>query len=44
LPRFQRRARDTSTKGSQCVGIAAWKKATVNPVAATVVSMAEFIG
>jgi hypothetical protein len=41
--RLQPRARDTSTNGSQCVGIAAWKNATVKPVAATVVSTAEFM-
>ena len=35
--RVQSRARATSTNGSQCVGIAAWKNATVKPVAATVV-------
>ena len=33
----------TSTNGNQCVGIAAWKNATVNPVAAKVVSTVEFI-
>ena len=43
LPRLQPRARETNTKGNQCVGIAAWKNATVKPVAAIVLSTAEFI-
>jgi len=37
LNRLHRRALATRTNGSQCVGIAAWKKATVNPVMAMVV-------
>ena len=40
-PRDQPRARPTSTNGSQCVGIAAWKNATEKPVAARVVSTGE---
>ncbi|GJQ28082.1 MAG: hypothetical protein HBSAPP02_31140 [Phycisphaerae bacterium] len=36
LARLHRWARDASTNGNQCVGMAAWKNATVKPVAATV--------
>ena len=41
--RLQPRTLETSTNGNQCVGIAAWKKATVNPVAAMVARTAEFM-
>jgi hypothetical protein len=43
LARPQLRALATSTNGNQCVGIAAWTKATEKPVAATVVSAVDCI-
>src|SRR6478672_265241 len=39
LPRLHRCARAVRTNGSQCVGIAAWKNAMVNPLTAMVVRM-----
>ncbi len=42
-PRLQPLARETKTKGNQCVGIAAWKNATIKPVAAMVERSVEFM-
>ena len=43
LARLQPWARAVRTNGSQCVGMAAWKNAMLNPVMAMVVRTESFI-